>query len=476
MLTDKQILVPGLINLTLLLDILPSKGTEQALSPEITRLLSYAYLETIHLVRTPRCVPFSGTVVSELQVAYNSQGNLLGVSYDDSRFVEPIHCYAPSALWRPRDTVRKWTEGMFDDTDSTDQRWSRMLPVASAALMDAQVGQDIGICLLVTNDAGLLSQQIKLQKLFASDAIRIVTEAEALRIIDLHEKQMREYMVGPRHKDNRYGWYLAAAGSDLPNVSDPSIITRARHIRYAIDALGTAYYGNDFPADTEECAYHFGYLLLLLTGALDANAVAANTHLEIGMEDWQVSMKPPKKENNGSYSDRFYGGAAESSPQIVHLWQESAAFLRILYGLRNTVAHRHLFESLTVFHSSEHSIPPMVSMNLSDWKSDEDATAEQLFGASEDQQLPFEPCSRLGVLPVNSSLEAQGYSFLVEPYHFSVEAWRRVQHLLNESAKHMGIPNQLLQTNDDSSRQYPEYVRTFKSKALSGLPMEISDS
>jgi len=476
MLTDKRILVPGVTNLTLLLDILPAEGGERLLSPAITRLLSYAYLDTLHLVRSPRCVALSGTMVSELQVEYDSQGNLLGANYDDSRSVEPVHCYAPSALWRPRDTVRKWTDGMFDDMDSADERWSRILPVASAALMDGRIGQDKCTCLFVTNDADLLSEQIKLQRLFASDAIRIVTEAEALRIVDLHQKQMRKYMVGPGSKGNRYGWYLAAAGSDLPNVSDPSIVTRARHIRYAIDALGTAYYGNDFPADTEECAYHFGYLLVLLTGALDANGVVANAHFGIGVKDWLVSMKPAKKESAGSNSDKLYKGVTEKCPQMGLLWKESTPFLRLLYGLRNAVAHRNLFESLTVFHSSRHSIPPMVSMNLSDWRSDEGRTAEQLFGELEDPQLPFEPCTRLGVLPVNSSLKALGYRFLVEPYHFSVEAWLRVRHLLNESAKLMGIPDQLLQTNDDSSCQYPGYVRSFKREALSGLPMEITNS
>ena len=495
MLTDKQILGPGVTEITFLLDILPADKTESGISPAMTRILSYHAVPGLHFVRTPRCIVFdmppprvittqgltsqSVTVVGfcapELKPEYSQSGNLVSVSFERPDF--DLDFFAPSEFWRPRIDMVKWARDLFGDTDSAEILWSRVLTVASASLMDRHPETPR---LLVTNDPHLLTHQMEIQKMFMSNPLRIVTESEALRILDLYQKQLRRYWLRPHCEavHGRYGWYRAAAQADLPNVFEQSILARAMHIRYAIDSLGTAYYGNIDSSGTEESAYHFDYLLMLLTAALDETALQVLDHYHIQFERSRVSMRPPpkKKAATGDHAE-FYNKVREAKPSLEELWMKSAPFLRLLYSLRDATAHLEILGQLASDYLPKYSGQHMIAIDLSNWGGTRyRETARELFDEPVGLPLPFEPSTSLGVLPIGPLQTELGFSFLVEPYHFAVEAWARVSYLLNESARLMGSPVQIQDTVDDPKNWPRNWTRTFREQALDGLPFNASGS
>lgn len=347
-LTDKQIVGPDVTDITLLLDILPAGEAKSSISQAMARILSYYYVPGLYLVRTPRCIGFNmppyhvivtqglrskstivvGFCAPRLRPEYDNSRNLTSISFNRPDFGSRF--YAPAGTWGPRTQMMEWARDLFGDTKSVKILWPRVLSVMSASLMDKKAEKP---CLLVTNDQHLLAHQADIQRVFLRGPVRIVTESEALRILDLYQKQIRRYWLRPNCEaiHGRYGWYWSVAQADLPNVSERSILVRAMHIRYAIDSLGTAYYGNIDSSDTEESTYHFDYLLLLLTAALDATTFQVAAHYNIDSNS--ASMRPPEHgQTTGKYAS-FYKKIHVVNPKLEEIWAESATFLRLLYSL-----------------------------------------------------------------------------------------------------------------------------------------------
>jgi len=489
-LTDKQILGPDVTDITLLLDILPAGEAKSSISPAMARILSYYYVPGLHLVRTPRCIGFNmppyhvivtrglrsksnivvGFCAPKLMPKYDDSRSLICVVFNRPDFGKWF--YAPQGLGGPRTQMMDWARDLFGDTKSVKILWPRVLAVMSASLMSHSAEEP---CLLVTNDQQLLTHQADIQKMFLGHPVHIVTEAEALRILDLYQKQIHRYWLRPNCKviHGRYGWYWSAAQADLPNVSDRSTLSRAMHIRYAVDALGNAYYGNADSSDSEESAYHFDYLLVLLTATLDETALQVADHHQLKMRRDRVSMRPPRKgQTEGDHVD-FYNQVCAANPRLSELWMQSAAFLQLLYSLRDTVAHLEILGQFASDYVPRYSGQHMIAIDLSNWTTRHGETAQEMFEEAVDLPSPFEPCTSLGVLPIGPAQTALRLSFLVEPYHFSVEAWSRVGYLLNESAKLIGSPIQIQDTVDDPKNWPRNWTRTFKDQALDGLQLNV---
>jgi len=495
MLTDKQILGPGVTEITFLLDILPADKMGSGISPAMTRILSYHGVPGLYLVRTPRCIGFNmppyhvivtqglrskstvvvGFCAPRLRPEYDNSRNLTSVSFNRPDFGSRF--YTPAGTWGPRTQMMEWARDLFGDTKSVKILWPRVLSVMSASLMDKKAEKP---CLLVTNDQHLLAHQADIQRVFLRGPVRIVTESEALRILDLYQKRIRRYWLRPNCEaiHGRYGWYWSAAQADLPNVSEQSILVRAMHIRYAIDSLGTAYYGNIDSSDTEESAYHFDYLLMLLTAALDETALQVADHYGLfQFHRDRVSMRPPKKKQAEDTHGDFYNKVRQANPTLEELWMKSAAFLRLLYNLRDATAHLKILGQVASDYIPKYSGQHMIAIDLSKWSSTRyKETARELFEEAVGLSLPFERCTSLGVLPIGPPQTALGFSFLVEPYHFAVEAWTRVSCLLNESTKLIGSPVQIQDTVDDPKNWPRNWTRTFREQALDGLPFNASGS
>jgi len=488
MLTDKQILGPGVTDVTLLLDILPAGEAKSSISPAMARILSYYYVPGLYLVRTPRCIGFNmspyhvivtqglrskstivvGFCAPRLRPEYDNSRNLTSVSFNRPDFGSRF--YAPAGTWGPRTQMMEWARDLFGDTKSVKILWPRVLSVMSASLMDKKAEKP---CLLVTNDQHLLAHQADIQRVFLRGPVRIVTESEALRILDLYQKQIRRYWLRPNCEaiHGRYGWYWSVAQADLPNVSEQSILVRAMHIRYAIDSLGTAYYGNIDSSDTEESTYHFDYLLLLLTAALDATAFQVAAHHNIDSNS--ASMRPPEHGQTTGKHASFYKKIHVVNPKLEEIWAESATFLRLLYSLRDASAHLEVLGQLAIDCFPRYSGQRIIAVNLSNWMLGHGETPESVFEAVSDPLAPFEPCSSLGVLPMGPVQQQLKCTLLVEPYHFGVAAWARVRYLLNESARMIGYPVQISDTVDDPKNWSRNWARTFRDQALDGLELNM---
>jgi len=494
MLTDKQLLGPGVTDITLLLDILPAGKTKNGMSPALARILSYNDLSELHLLCTPRCMTFDmpaphliqtrgftsrstivvGFCAPKLRPKYDSSGSLTSVSFHrpdtgTERFS------ATAGRWGPGTSIIEWAQSVFVDSRSAKILWPRALAFVCASLIDEKAKNP---CLLVTNDRTLLEHQPEIQRLFYGKPIRIVTESEALRILDLHQKQLNHYLLRPNCHilHNRFGWYWSAAQADLPNVPEESTLVRAMHARYAVDSLGAAYYGNIDSSDTEESTYHFDYLLLLLTAVLDETALQVRECYTPDFDEHRVTMRPPRNRSDKNQT-RFYRGVSDANPKLEELWTKSAAFLQLLYSLRNAPAHRKVLKQFTVKCFRKDSWQRIIVVDLSNWTSDTEKTSKSMFEAVADISIDSEPCSSLGVLPMGQLQQLQPgpkYTLLLEPYHFGVAAWARVRYLLNESARLIGSPVQIQETTDGKDWGI-NWTRTFMDQALEGLQLNVPE-
>jgi hypothetical protein len=90
--------------------------------------------------------------------------------------------------------------------------------------------------------------------------------------------------------------------------------------------------------------YHFDYLTLLLTGALDALALVLNRLYELQLDPIECSLSPSREKFNKKLK------AKTNASSIVQLIADvqTKSFLNILYRLRNRIHSISLDESMSV--------------------------------------------------------------------------------------------------------------------------------
>jgi hypothetical protein len=126
-----------------------------------------------------------------------------------------------------------------------------------------------------------------------------------------------------------------------------SVIGRCRRAIEARDAIGVQFYlRNDHRAE-ETAQYHFDYLTLLLSGALDAVMHIANAVYEINEDDWNV----------GLWRKEFRKVMKQRAPAIAELLgrRDAKALRHLLAAPRNTI-HSEQLRSITFSHQDSPSI------------------------------------------------------------------------------------------------------------------------
>lgn len=129
-------------------------------------------------------------------------------------------------------------------------------------------------------------------------------------------------------------WRYFSACLDCPDKTigrtGGSILHRAARALEARDFVGHEHYGPASHDSADRSAYHFDYLLLLLTGAMDAMALVAKTAYALPVKDFEASFR------RGAFKKKLAsaGGAA------ILDWLElpsNADALSVLHDLRNRI-------------------------------------------------------------------------------------------------------------------------------------------
>lgn len=332
-------------------------------------------------------------------------------------------------------------------------------------------------CLLVTTNPQLLDQQLQLQKIVNNAVLRIITPAEATRILDLWLKLHERYLLKPGSSCGDYDWYQTASISDVPRANGEDALPRSlQHrmvsIRYGIDALGKAYYAHGTGDALVQQEYHFMSVTLMLTAMLDSLAVLVNHKLPNGNDqDYQVRFPPPHTQDV-AVQWPFCERVRKSYPEISAVWTKARPFLVLLYHvMRNPMAHQAMLKHYAIYSGKPSEGQSSGMMGVPSMNDGINLT--KLRAMCDEVPLPYEHYTNLGFSRQDfHGLFGDVQQF--EPYLFCREAWSRCRVLVNATLELLGYPDVLASTIA-GMRSPEERAVIFRHTALDGLDLTTSE-
>ncbi len=214
--------------------------------------------------------------------------------------------------------------------------------------------------IFVTSSVFLLKNKDKL------DELNICTPSEALKITGLYLRMKDEFewtshIEGrARFTTSRETFYEFLSRGLLPNswmylsklglhnereklVSlGRSVLNRYSRALQARDEIGRLFYMPKTSSSEDQMAYHFDYLTLLLTAALDAQASIINRVYSLSLKDYDCGLRRDK------FKNAVRKNPAASNLDVLLAAKEN--FINILFDLRNKI---HSVGLKTDFHVPE---------------------------------------------------------------------------------------------------------------------------
>jgi len=227
-------------------------------------------------------------------------------------------------------------------------------------ILEAKAHDALHRDIFVTSSAFLLENKHKL------DELNICTPGEALKITGLYLRMSGEFewishIEGKvRFATSKQTFYQFLSRGLLPNswkyISGLglhnkrakfislgwSVLNRYSRALQARDEIGRLFYMPKTSSSEDETVYHFDYLTLLLTAALDVQALIINEVYSLGLKDHDCGFRRDKFKN-----------AVKKNPatsNIDALLATKEDFINILFDLRNKI---HSISLETDFHVPE---------------------------------------------------------------------------------------------------------------------------
>lgn len=326
-------------------------------------------------------------------------------------------------------------------------------------------------CLLVTTNPQLLDQQLQLQKIANNAVLRIVTPAEAARILDLWLKLHDRYLLKPDFSCGEYEWYSVAAISDLSRAAgeDPlqrSLIRRMAAIRYGVDMLGRTYYWHLVGDAMAQQEYHFLSTIMLLTALLDTLAIVVNHTLQHPLKESTVNLSP----RNDADLSLFRKAVQCELPRVDDLWKCSGPFLQLLYHvIRNPLAHQKTPAQFAYYYVPMDTGQAACTVKVTSTGTN----VRKLRTQCGEVPLPHEHYTSLGFSREDPHGIFDG-SQQLEPYLFCRETWSRCKALVNATLELLGYPDVLTSINAGTGSP-KERAIMFRQTALDGLDLTTSE-
>jgi hypothetical protein len=184
----------------------------------------------------------------------------------------------------------------------------------------------------------------------------IRTPIEAIKIIGLFLRSRNVYITRSskhvKHDISRFGFYLELARHFLPSISkyedtfrptnefqgnvihelSSSVLIRCTRALQARDAIGILFYSHPNYEIADEMVYHFEYMLLLLAGALDAQALITNYIYKTKQKGQGISFR-----SNAFLKELGKNGALGLVNSLQSETQNFNTFSKLIFEPRNTI-------------------------------------------------------------------------------------------------------------------------------------------
>jgi hypothetical protein len=283
----------------------------------------------------------------------------------------------------------------------------------------------------ITNDRVLLKTR----------RTNIMSLEGASMFLDLLFKSKEKYYASSGYTLNKGRWYRLSMRLKLShyNAGDrwiDALAFRFCHCLMALDEIGIAFFSG---SGVDTILYHFGYLIMLMTGIFDNLALKTNTYLEIPFSDLRkVSLS---KKSGREFLPRV---GSEKSVIRDHITRYMN-FIQLIYTFRETVVHREALKKLVAFDYRE---------GVSKWKA-------YLIPISDKQKDYIRACRNIsGALDAFSEWGlSEDHGLYLDPYHFAREAITTLKNFVDKYLELLGYPSFI----ETQKQKHDEFTKTLVS-------------
>lgn len=312
---------------------------------------------------------------------------------------------------------------IFGRAEITDQEFERILLVFVQATLSLVNRETANI--FITGDSVLLTKRLWFESHFPGGILNIMSLEEAAIFLDLFLKRKGKYLISAHFSLNKGYWYLLSMRLKLPhyNVGDlmiDALSQRFEFVLMALDEIGIQFYSGTNNDTMDNTLYHFNYLISLTTGIFDNLALKTNTDLGINFADLR---KVCISNNGGREFLREVRGRNQTLREHISNYM---TFINLIYEFRELIVHREGLAH-TAF---ENRGDIRWRANLITINED----VRERLRICGDVSSEFDPFTLWGFYQLHDLL-------LLEPYHFALEATRKLIAFVDRYLELLGSPS-----------------------------------
>jgi len=278
--------------------------------------------------------------------------------------------------------------------------------------------------IFITGDSVLLTKRLWFESHFPGGILNIMSLEEATIFLDLFLKRKGKYLISAHFSLNKGYWYLLSMRLKLPhyNVGDlmiDALSQRFEFVLMALDEIGIQFYLGTDNDTMDNTLYHFNYLITLTTGIFDNLALKTNTELGINFADMR------KVCINNNTGREFLREVRRRNQTLRDHISNYMTFINLIYELRELIVHREgLAHTAFENRDDNHWRANLITIN--------EDVRERLRTCG-DVSSEFDPFTLWGFY--------QLHDFLLEPYHFALEATGKLRAFVDRYLELLGSPS-----------------------------------
>lgn len=323
------------------------------------------------------------------------------------------------------------------------------IPRDDRRLRDKFQDKPLDKLIFVTNRQKLLKNRLSFSPQVnpGGNSLNIVSFVEACEIVDLFLKFNNEYRYTYNAILSKFLFYLYSLRTKVRNFEFgtrelQSLTDRLIYLLMAIDNLGFQYFLKTHNDTSINTAYHFNYLVTLMTGVFDYLALYTNSKLEINFRINVVSLNPKDRD--------FLKAIKDKKPDLHQHIQNYNQFIKLIHEIRNPIVHGELLPK--TFLSMSNSLSHQWRFNT--LKIDENI--KSLIRQNQDKP------QKIGMFSKWGCYDLDGQHF-IESYTFSKTAAKKLFLFVNDYLKILGhddIFHKPITTDDD--KKFLDCLKLFE--------------
>ncbi len=337
-------------------------------------------------------------------------------------------------------------ERIFERAEVTEQQFERVLLVFIQATLSRDNAQIANI--FITSDNVLLKKRLWFEAHFPGGILNIMSVEEASCFLDIFLKENRRYLVSAHSVLNKGHWYLLSMRLKLPhyNVGDPiigALSQRFTFILMALDEMGIQFYRGTNNDTMDNTLYHFNYLISLTTGIFDNLALKTNTQLGINHRD------PRQVCINNNSGREFLREVRDRNQTIRDHISNYMNFINLMYEFRELVIHREGLACTAFENHTDRWKANFIKVNTE---------IRDRLRACGDKPSQLDPFTTWGFYQLHDS-------WMLEPYHFALEATKKLTLFVDRYLELLGFPS-FLTSSRTSGDDFADTLNRFEKGHL----------